>query len=125
MKRGAIALLLAALPVITAKADPPGNIDIDPALHAWFERQHNLRGGWCCNLGDGHIIEDTEWKTSESGYQVLIAGKWYKVDSDTLRRSDGDPNPTGKAIVWYRGYGNRDGDFAWVTIYCFAPGTEY
>lgn len=102
----------------TARAAPPPGVLIDPSLHAWFERQHNLRGGWCCNEADGHILEDDEWRTAGDHYEVLIGKKWHAVDRQSLRAGADDPNPTGKAIAWYVTWG-EDG----ASVFCFAPGT--
>ena len=100
----------------TALAAPPPGVEIDPALHAWFERQHNVNGGWCCDLGDGHILDDADWRAITGSYEVRIQGVWHTIPVSVMRDPGNDPNPTGKAIVWYRAFGPA------VTIYCFAPG---
>ena len=101
-----------------AKGAPPPGTDLNSALHAWFDRQHNVKGGWCCRLSDGHILADDEWRATGNGYQVKIDGDWFDITPNALRDPVGGPNPTGHAIVWYlkhSGFG--------VSIYCFAPGT--
>jgi hypothetical protein len=101
-----------------AAAAPPPGVEVNPEVHAWFERQHNIRGGWCCNISDGHMLEDDAWRSNKDGqYEVLIDGVWYGVLDWQLRTApQDDPNPTGHAIVWYVKMGNN------VTIYCFCPG---
>jgi hypothetical protein len=103
----AVLVLLAA----TARADPPPGAD--PALHAWFERQHNINGGWCCDLGDGEILPDDAWRITATGYAVRIGDAWQDIPPHALRDTAGGPNPTGHAILWHRGG----------IIFCFAPGT--
>jgi hypothetical protein len=98
---------------------PPPDADLGGPLHAWFERQHNVRGGWCCDLADGHVLSDDDWRQSGDRYEVRVTDAWLPVPSEALRDTVGGPNPTGHAIVWFTA--NEFG----VRIYCFAPGTEY
>lgn len=116
-----LALGMLALAVAVAQATfaaPPAGVTVDPALHEWFEKQYNQVGGWCCNLSDGHILDDEDWRTSNGAYEVRIEDVWYPIAPDKLRRGDGGPNPTGHAIVWYTtGTGQ-------IVIYCFCPGFE-
>jgi hypothetical protein len=109
-----------------ATAEPPPGINPDSPLHKWFERQHSIRGGWCCVEADGHILADTEWRQQpaagsqqDSHYEVQIQGSWYPIPQDTIRDTIGGPNPTGKAIVWYTIVNDSP------IIYCFAPGVQY
>lgn len=102
--------------VPAAEGAPPPGVVVDPALHDWFERQHNKRGGWCCDISDGHMLDDDEWRTGPDGYQVRVDGVWYGILDWQLRADMTDPNPTGHAIVWYLKYGDN------VNIFCFAPG---
>jgi hypothetical protein len=109
-----VAVPLAVLPWQRPRAYPPKGVTVTPELHAWFERQHNVTGGWCCNLGDGHILEPDEWRSSGSRYEVRIDGEWRQVPDSSMRDLSGGPNPVGAAVVWYSKDGKR--------IYCFAPG---
>lgn len=112
-----IALLLLLLSA-TAQAAPPPNAD--PVLHEWFEHQYSIGKSFCCNEADGHILNETEWRTNGKGYDVNINGKWYAIPPEAMvdvRR--GGPNPTGHAVVWYKIKGDDD-----VTIFCFAQGFE-
>ncbi len=115
MRRAAVIGLLAA----PALADPAPGTNLDAPMHQWFERQYSLRGAWCCNLSDGHLLDDTEWRSTAGNFEVLISGHWWPVEADKLRDPNGGPNPTGKAIVWY-----TTGESG-LNIYCFAPGTLY
>jgi hypothetical protein len=110
----AAALFGAALASDAVSAPPP---NADPALHAWFDRQRNVRGILCCSIADGHILSDEEWRTNGGFYEVYILGEWRQIQPSQLRDPAGGPNPTGRAIVWYT---VRER----VIIYCFAPGTE-
>lgn len=102
-------------------ADPPPG-PIDPALHAWFERQKNMNGDTCCDLSDGHIISDDDVRIVNGHYEINIEGSWYSFMDYAMRGNAlNDPNPTGHPIVWYRNMGGFDGG---IVIYCFAPGTS-
>jgi hypothetical protein len=96
-------------------APPPG---ADPVRHAWFERQHSVSGAWCCNIADGHLLGDSDWKLVGDDYVVRIVGVWHKVPPSALRDPRGGPNPTGRAIVWYSPWSGG------VVIWCFSPGWE-
>lgn len=74
------------------------------------------RGAWCCNVADGHALDDADRRAAGASYEVRIAGTWHPVANDALRDPVGGANPTGHAIVWYVGDPPH--------IYCFAPGFE-
>lgn len=104
----------------------------DPILHKWFETQHAVgwvsESGvpiqpWCCDISDGYILEDHEWRMVSNTYQVSIRGKWYTIDAQKMVDPSGGPNPTGAAVVWYNVY-QVDGNES-IVIYCFAPGPMY
>lgn len=104
--------LLGVLAIARVRAEPPAGADM--TLHAWFERQHNLNGGWCCDIADGHVLEDEDTRIIGGQFEVSINGAWRKIAPWMMRQSAfDDPNPTGHPIVWYMGS----------AIYCFAPGT--
>lgn len=111
--------LIFFLMVATAVAAPPPGVDPASPTHHWFEAQHALSGAWCCNVSDGHLLDDDAWRSNGASYEVRIDGRWYPIPSDALRDPRGGPNPTGKAIVWY-----TENEFG-VLIYCFAPGFEF
>jgi hypothetical protein len=114
---GAALLAAAMLQVIDAGAALPPNPD--PVLHEWFETQHSIDGAWCCDVADGFILADKDWQHAGDHYEVRIKGEWHPIPKDALRDPHGGPNPTGSAIVWYRGEGED------LRIFCFAPGFEY
>ena len=100
--------------------------------HPWIERQHNVMGQSCCTNSDGYLLEEDEWRITPSGgaYEVLIKGKWYSIPPGVMRDSNGGPNPTGKAIVWWTSpyedeLGGLNGDSEPIHIWCFAPGTQF
>ena len=114
MKRLAILLLLTT----PALADPPPNVDLNSPLHKWFHAQHSVNGIWCCDISDGHVLSDEDWRMASDAYEVRINGEWIRVPEKALRDPNGGPNPTGHAIAWYNisEYG--------VMLYCFAPGWQ-
>jgi len=116
-------IVLSLFVPISSYADPPPGTDLTSPLHDWFERQHSIAGAWCCDLSDGHILEDEDWRITStsgnaSGYEIHTAGRWVGVPTTAIRDTNGGPNPTGKAIAWYR----LDPEYG-IRIYCFAPGT--
>lgn len=117
-----VAFLVVLLLSTQANARLAPDAVVDPELHAWFERQHAIDGTWCCDLGDGHMVEADDWRHSDDGkhYEVRIEGGWRQIEPGWLRRTD-EPNPTGKGIVWYRVNNDESG----LIIYCFAPGPEF
>ena len=113
-------LMLFAVACMPARAAPPPTADPTGPLHTWFERQYAVNGAWCCNVSDGHMLADEDWRPQGDHYQVRIGGLWYLVPDSALRDPRGGPNPTGAAVIWY-----TMGALSGVRIYCFAPGTLY
>ena len=109
LRTGVTAVVAALAPVPASAAPPPG---ADPALHAWFERQHSVAGAWCCDLSDGAVLAPEDWRASGTGYQARVNGEWRDIPPHALRDPAGGPNPTGSAVLWQRGG----------MIFCFAPG---
>jgi hypothetical protein len=98
-------------------AAPPPGANPNSEIYKWFDRQENVVQGSCCGEGDGHILNDDEWRAKGDGYEVEIKDQWFATRPEmALRRSLEDPNPTGHAVVWYT---IRERE---VAIYCFAPG---
>ena len=103
---------------------PPGG----PTPFAqWFHDQHSVppegqeAGIWCCDIADGHLLDDSEWRISGDHYEVLIQGEWHAIHPYQMVDPRGGPNPTGKAVVWYNLVGSYEGG---LQIYCFTPGWE-
>jgi hypothetical protein len=117
LARRVVALAAVMTGIAVACAAPPPNPD--PVLHQWFESQHSVAGAWCCNIADGYILADQDWRHAGDHYEARIDGIWYPIPPDALRDPHGGANPTGAAIVWYL---RADDD---LRIFCFAPGFEY
>lgn len=117
------AVTLAATATASALAAPPPGTDLGSATHKWFEKQHNVRGELCCDVSDGHILDEKDVRMKDGAYEVRIDGVWFRVGPSEMRDAvRGGPNPTGHPIVWYtRTITPLPG---WV-ISCFAPGTLF
>lgn len=118
-------LLLAGMMAIQVAASaclakPPPGIDLNGSLHQWFDRQVNVLGVPCCQVSDGHMIGDHQWRMTGKGYEVRINGEWYPVNPEAMRDPVlGGENPTGRAIVWYTLSPVKK-----PIIWCFCPGFE-
>jgi len=119
-------LLSSFLTILSALAlgNPPPGADPDSPIYKWFDRQYNVLGKSCCGQGDGHTLEDYQWRTKHSelgdDYEVNIDGKWLRVPhSEYLRDVLTDPNPTDHATIWYTlDTTEPEG----IKIWCFGPG---
>ena len=40
---------------------------IDDPNHDWFEHQRNSAGKTCCEIADGHRVDDADWKSDGAG----------------------------------------------------------
>lgn len=112
-------------------------IDGDPVkqIEAWFGRQYNRRGGFCCSKADAYPFDGPYEFTANGGVTFQWtdkAGETFTVDvsPDQLlqpkmqtvgdREVVVDGNPTGGAVIWYTG----ELSAGWnPNLYCFAPGT--
>ena len=62
MLRGiGLALLALALTIVNCAARAGGDW-ADSPLHHWFVGQHSVSGKWCCNVADGHILDNKDWR---------------------------------------------------------------
>jgi hypothetical protein len=131
----AFALLLAPTTARATGDYPPG------PLKDWFEGQwstgipgaewpdpekvdplHHPVKQWCCDMEDGHVLEDGDWRRGVWRYEVRIGDRWYPVPDGAEVDPKGGPNPTGHAVVWYNKTVPEMGEY-W--IYCFTPGDLY
>jgi hypothetical protein len=105
-----IILGLIFLVSVVMHASAGGHVD-DPN-HDWFEHQRNSAGKPCCEIADGHRVDDADWKSDGAGhYQVRLEGKWIPVpDAAVINPHD---RPIDYAVVWI-----WHGD-----ILCFMPGS--
>ncbi len=116
----AAALVLATIGVAgTAHAAPPpvGSDDwnIMHPYAEWVTTQHDRRGYWCCDIGDGRPVE-ARIAADGSHWEVHITKTHFPDEPDHwLVVPDGKitagGNPTGTPIVWLL-HGN---------VQCFAP----
>ena len=116
-------LLMAAAAIAVAMpayAAPPPGTDLSSWQHQWFERQYNLAHIHCCEIADGHFLDDNDWRVEGDHYVVFIHGVPHEIKPYMMRDPVvGGANPFGKAIVWYKTY--VDGS---MHIWCFTPGWE-
>ena len=111
------ATALAALKSGSAAAQDPTGKYADSPNAAWFGRQYNLDGGFCCSLADGHLYYGDYLLNPDGSVTVPLAtGGSVLVNSNRAHGTwdtpglkfgghDGtiDPNPTGAAVIWYTG----------------------
>jgi hypothetical protein len=102
--------VLAGATLSGAAARPPQNAD--PTLAGWFHDLHQPSSGMsCCDVADGHILADEDWRIEGDTYQVRINGDWREVPhAVVLDRAD---NPTGSPVAFWSPMGGNP------PIYCF------
>ena len=106
-----------------APAKPPPGTDLTSPVHRWFEQQYSVKGKLCCDVSDGHLLEDKDVRMTRNGYEVNIDGTWFQVSPSQMRDAiRGGPNPTGHPIVWYT---RTITPLPGAVISCFAPGTLF
>jgi hypothetical protein len=98
MIRWAAILCVVALPAL---AFPLPTIRIDPALHAWFESQHDRDGRSCCAEADGHVMADEDVRFVEGHFEVRIGDAWMAVPERAM--AQGPMNPLGHPVAWWIG----------------------
>lgn len=86
---------------------------VDPEIHAWFERLRSAKGP-CCSDADGSAVSDVDWESRNGHYRVRIDDQWIDVPDEAVIT---EPNRIGRTMVWpIRGY-------LGLTIRCFMPGS--
>ncbi len=81
---------------------------------AWFNKQYNHSGQWCCDVSDGHEF-DGDYVVNPDGSVTLSLNDGVKRTLPKEMILSG-PNPTGHAVWWFvEGPGYH-------TDFCFAPG---
>lgn len=79
--------------------------------HQWFANQKNQNNTSCCEIADGHHLDDADWKSDDKGnYWVRIESKWREVPNYAVINPKN--RPVDYAVVWI--YND--------TIYCFMAG---
>ena len=119
MKLIPLALLAAIITSPAIAQDPTGKYANSPNA-AWFGRQHNAAGSWCCNNADGHIY-DGDYTLNADGSVTIPSEGGGIINVETwkvLPFNPADPNPTGHAVIWYQG-ANLSAE---TYVYCFAIG---
>jgi hypothetical protein len=118
-----LAVCLAAVTSLSALAAPPPGTDLTSPTHLWFEKQHNVRGQLCCDVSDGHLLDDRDVRMVNEAYEVRIEGVWFQVGPAEMRDPvRGGPNPTGRPVVWYT---KTIMPLPGFVISCFAPGSLF
>jgi len=122
---GGILAVIAGLVLVSCTAARARDLDgryanSDPATREFFRSQTNRNGVNCCDESDGKRVNDAEWRTSATGYEVLINGKWVAVpDHAVLDGRTARPPGLAGAIVWiWPGTENS----ASPIVTCFLPG---
>ena len=79
------ALLLVA---VSAHASPPPGTDLSSPEHAWWECHHDPADGKvCCNVADGHVLKDDDWKIGPDGhYKIRVETSWFDVPQSKVSR---------------------------------------
>jgi hypothetical protein len=75
-------------------------------------------GGGAPRGSDAHYLGSDEWTRVKGNYRVRIRGVWFYIEDSQTLRPDGEPNPTGQAILWY-----QLTEFGF-SIRCFTPQYE-
>ncbi len=105
-----------ALAAAAHAAPPPVGSDDWQIMHPyaeWVTTQHDRRGYWCCDIGDGRPVEarivDDHWEVHITKAHFPDEPEhWLTVPEGKITAGG---NPTGTPIVWLL-HGN---------VQCFAP----
>ncbi len=115
---GAFAGIALALGMASAAQAAPPPVDSEDwqVMHPyaeWVTSQHDRRGYWCCDIGDGRPVDA---RISGDHWMVHVTpahfpnepDHWLAVPDEKITRGG---NPTGQPILWLL-HGN---------VQCFAP----
>lgn len=85
---------------------------------AWFGRQHNSNGGFCCDGSDAYLYYGAYDINQDGSVSVPMPdGSKLNIEaSKVLPYNKDDPNPTGTVVWWHS-------DQSVEVTYCFALGT--
>lgn len=97
-------------------APPPEGSEDWQIMHPyveWVTSQHDRRGFWCCDIGDGRPVDartiDDHWQVHVTPQHFLgQPDHWLNVPDDKIIKGS---NPIGLPILWLL-HGN---------VQCFAP----
>lgn len=112
-----VALVAAFLFTVPAHAAPPPEGSDDwQIMHPyveWVTTQHDRRGYWCCDIGDGRPVQariaDDHWEVHVTpSHFPDEPNQWLSVPDGKITAGG---NPTGTPILWLL-HGN---------VQCFAP----
>jgi hypothetical protein len=117
MRRPLTTCFALSLSIIPASAHDPNGVYDD-----WFVQQRNKHGTSCCDLSHAHVLKDDDWHIRDKRYQVRVGDRWLNIEDWHLLRR-GEPNPTGKAILWFNEIGYEAGGLQ-IQLFCFTPSQE-
>ena len=112
-----------------ARGGPRGN---DPERSAWFAKQTNMDGGWCCNLGDAHGLDpgDVRYDAETGLYSVRLPplngekeGEWITIPAWKMRDPKGGPPPVPDPLVWFDA-DSAIGTKRYYRVWCFEPNAQ-
>ena len=116
MRSLVLACVAAAWAGTAQAAPPPVDSEDWQIMHPfaeWVTSQHDRRGYWCCDIGDGRPvdarIEGDHWTVHVTpAHFPNEPDHWLTVPDEKITRGG---NPTGSPILWLL-HGN---------VQCFAP----
>jgi len=92
-----------------------------------------LGGTICCNISDGHVLRDDDWKIgADSHYKVRVDKRWFDVPPERViqpsTRCGPEPNEQNRpmAKIWYGPtMAGESNDVVGIEVYCFMSGQLY
>src|SRR6185503_487820 len=90
----AVSAVLILLAHAGPSAIPPG---ASPEIQAWYGKQHNSRGEWCCNESDGHPFYGDYSINEDGSVSVEFDGAPHLIAAELVLKGK---NPTGHAVWW-------------------------